>query len=345
MMKKTMPFQLLILTYHRILPTPSAGAVAAPIFTRQLEYLTKRQWQFITASELAAIWAGRLSPPGERLIMLTFDDGWADNRFYADPILARFQLRATLAVNTSLVNPEDRLRSHPANLIPSKAALELAVYGRGWDSFLTWPELAELRGFGRWELQAHGNSHLGTYRDLTHIKGFFPSRRHWTMEYALGEPPFTGAPAATFCSILAAPRTRLAPELAAALKRPNSNEGWRKLCQSFSNPVVPLETDAEFQRRIREDLMSCRDLLREKLQVNATVMFWPWGHDSEASIAAAKECGFELLMTMDKDAVTSPDQRWRLPRIAAPETYFRFRRRIAIFSRGPLRWLRRWFSR
>lgn len=336
--------KLLVLTYHRILPESAAGAVAAGIFDRQLDWLQQNGWYFITASQLLRVWNAMEPIPADKMVMLTFDDGWADNLTWADPLLHTHGARATLALSTSLVNPYSGIRPKLLTALSSKKALEQAAYGRSYDSFLTWQELAQMRDSGRWDIQAHGHSHLGCYRNLDRIKGFYPRSWHWTMEHALGEPPFPGAPVAAFSSVLSAPLTRLRPDLTAMLKQTGGDVERRQLCRVCECPVEDLETPGVFSRRVKEDLNRCRQLLREKLDIDAKALFWPWGHYSERSVEVAKSCGFELLLTMNKDAVTGPDQRWALPRIAAPETMGRFRKQMLIFSHPFLRALRRMFS-
>lgn len=337
--------KLLILTYHRVLPEAAAGAVAAGVFDRQLDWLKRHGWHFITAAELVRIWNVMEPIPAHKMVMITFDDGWADNLTWADPILHTHGAKATLAVCTSLVNPNDSdSRSEMLPIITAKSALEQAVYGRDYQSFLTWRELARMRDSGRWDIQAHGHTHLGCYKSLQNIKGFYPKSWHWTMENALGEALFPGAPNAPFASVLAAPRTLLRPDLVARLKQTGGDAERRRLCRECVNPVEELETPGVYARRVADDLNRCRRLLQENLNIDAKVLFWPWGHYSDVAVEKAKECGFELLMTMNKDAVTGPSQRWEMPRIAAPESMARFRKQMTVFNSPWLRRLRRLFS-
>ena len=85
-----------ILMYHMVRdPLPGATfnklRVAPENFDRQIRWLAEQGWYFATMAELAQ---GRALPP--KSVILTFDDGYADNLLNADPILARYGARATL---------------------------------------------------------------------------------------------------------------------------------------------------------------------------------------------------------------------------------------------------------
>ncbi len=337
---------LIIWTWHRVLPEAAPGAVSQSEFAAQLAFLRQRQYSFIDTGELREI-LSRGFPRGRRLAMLTFDDGWADNLLWATPVLREYNARAVMAVNTVLVNPGREYPLEPKNfkVISSKQALELAAYGRAYDSFLTWDELAELRDSGVWDLQSHGNSHFGCYRKVFPVRGFYPEKQHWTMEYALGCPPFPGAPRAEFSSILASPRTRPKNEFLELLRRATGDSERFNICRDFAEPLEMLESEEEFHARLRGDLSTCRDLLHDKLGIDSRAMFWPWGHYSPAGREAAKACGYDLMLTMDKGVVRSGTPVDILPRIAAPETAKDFRRKYRVFNNPLLKAFRDFFNR
>lgn len=335
---------LLIWTYHRILPEPAKGAVDCATFEKQLAFLKSSGREFLDTAGLEK-WFNKELDPKKKYTVLTFDDGWADNLIWAAPILKSASAKAVIAVNTSLINPEKRKSEREKSInFNAKDALESAVYGRNFDSFLTWEELGEIRDSGVWDIQAHGNSHLGCYNNLESIRGFYPEFKHWTMEYALGEPPFPGAPRAEFKSILSAPRTALSDELKNSLKKTSSDEERRALCKK-TDSITLLETEDEFKKRVKEDLISCKSQLDQRLGIKAKALFWPWGQYSQKSVEIALECGFEMLFSMRKDAVCADTNRHEIPRIAAPETLKRLKKQETVFSNRLLKSIRNIFSK
>jgi peptidoglycan/xylan/chitin deacetylase (PgdA/CDA1 family) len=89
-----------VLLYHKIdRPTPDVkirGAFTTPArFERQLSYLKRKGYRFMTASAIAEHYLNEGEFP-ERTICLTFDDGWKDNYANAFPILKRLEIPATI---------------------------------------------------------------------------------------------------------------------------------------------------------------------------------------------------------------------------------------------------------
>lgn len=316
---------VLILTYHRILPERRKGAVELARFKEHLAFLKASGCEFIGIERFRELASGG-GRAGGRFAMLTFDDGWADNLAFAHEALREAGARATVAVNSSIVNPEPRrfdilkgpglLRWEP----DSGKALGEASYGRAFDSFLSWEELGRMRESGLWDVGCHGHTHFGCYRSMDRIRGFHPDRTHWTMEYALGEPPFDGAPRAGFASVMSAPRTALAADLVEALKKESSDDERLALCRSHPHPVATIETDGEFRERLRSGLASCLEDFETRLGFKPDSLFWPWGHHSAASRELASSLGFNMLFTMRKDLAGKDADFSRVPRVAAPDS-------------------------
>ena len=337
---------LIIWAWHRILPEGGKGTVTPKVFAAQLAFLRQQGYVFIDTAELSEVLRHGI-PSDRRLAMLTFDDGWADNLIWATPILQQFGAKAVMAVNTALVNPERKMPLDAEHYprIPFKIALEKGVYGHSLDSFLTWNELAELQRSGIWDLQAHGNSHFGCYQTMWPVRGFYPDCNHWTMEYALDQPPFPGAPRCEFVSTLAAPRTRPQATFLHRMRQAGSNGERRRICRRTSGALDCLENEDQFVARIHADLEACRKQFEEHLGIIPRSLFWPWGHHSEVGRRVALDCGFELLLTMNKDVVRFGSNPTMLPRIAAPLTAHGLQREHFVFSHPVLKTVRDWWAR
>jgi len=86
-----------ILMYHMISKhhntTTFRGLRVPPDhFEQQLRYLVKNGWTFMTMAELAA----SKGQHGKKVVVLTFDDGYADNYYEAFPIMQRYGAKGTL---------------------------------------------------------------------------------------------------------------------------------------------------------------------------------------------------------------------------------------------------------
>jgi peptidoglycan/xylan/chitin deacetylase (PgdA/CDA1 family) len=324
---------LFIWTYHRILPDEGNAAVSVNVFKQQIEYLLKKKYNFITTNELYSWFNGGLDR-NKKYTMLTFDDGWADNLFWAQPILTKYGIKAVLAVNSGLVDTESTWQRSLKKyaILDSKKSLYNSAYNIDKTSFLSKKEIISMHKSGVWDIQAHGSSHFGSFHSLEKIRGFYPKYNHWTMQYALGEPVFPGAPRADFKSILALPKTNLDAELIKQLKAEGNDQKRMEICQNFQNPILNIETRKEFLRRIVKDMLQCKNWLLDIIGKDSKSMFWPWGHYSEDSVKIAKDLDFNLLFTMNKSAVNKLTSEFEIPRIAAPSSLKRFIHQEKVFS-------------
>ncbi|HRU00209.1 MAG TPA: polysaccharide deacetylase family protein, partial [Victivallales bacterium] len=92
-----------VLFYHRVLPFDSTLSISEKNFEKHIQYLHNAGFEFMDSKMLDAFFDGKLKENG-KYVLLTFDDGWADNLFYATPILKKYSAKAMLAISTSLVN-------------------------------------------------------------------------------------------------------------------------------------------------------------------------------------------------------------------------------------------------
>ncbi|NNJ94404.1 MAG: polysaccharide deacetylase family protein [Halobacteria archaeon] len=139
-----------ILMYHMISePRPGArfnGLRVSPVkFERQLRWLRENGWRSFTLSELLAL--GDDMP--EKAVVLTFDDGYADNLRNALPLLEQYDFRATLYL---VVDRHDRDWS-----ASKKAHHDSGELGR--EAKLTDAEVETLLASGRIELASHTLTH------------------------------------------------------------------------------------------------------------------------------------------------------------------------------------------
>lgn len=128
-----------VLMYHSIGGTMPAGlgslSVPATLLDEQLGALVAEGWQLVGLTEA-------LSRPGDRVLALTFDDGYADFLSTALPVLERYAARSTLYVPT-------RDLGGCASWLPSGA--DLALLDRAG--------VAEVAARGH-EVGSHGAQHV-----------------------------------------------------------------------------------------------------------------------------------------------------------------------------------------
>ena len=96
--------RLSVLIFHRVLPAPDPifpGEVDAVTFDAICQWM--KSWCNVLPLDLAAQQLKDRTLP-ERAVAITFDDGYADNRTQAQPILARHGLPATFFIATDFLD-------------------------------------------------------------------------------------------------------------------------------------------------------------------------------------------------------------------------------------------------
>jgi len=95
------------LMYHSVVPTtrrdPKQMQVSTDLLARQLEYLVENRFSVVDAgAAVSRLGDGCDSAP--RSVVVTFDDGYADNQTLAFPILERLRVPATIFMTTEALS-------------------------------------------------------------------------------------------------------------------------------------------------------------------------------------------------------------------------------------------------
>jgi peptidoglycan/xylan/chitin deacetylase (PgdA/CDA1 family) len=158
--------RLIVLCYHRVDPDDSRPAFSASPreFIRQLDWYRSR-FRILGLADIAGYLAGRKPLPGDALA-LTFDDGYADNRYIVQPLLARRGLPAAFFIASGPLLDRgaywyDALwdglgaRREPApaeawaGVVPEAAATAIARYGQRRDRAARQRALDACKGLAR----------------------------------------------------------------------------------------------------------------------------------------------------------------------------------------------------
>ena len=149
---------LTVFMYHRILPVDRPEALSVATFDRQLDYLD-RHYRVLRAAEVEKYVTGELKIPGD-CAALSFDDGWADNLFYADQVLEKHGFSALMAVSAGCLY-DGPVRASEADAVLYRRMDEAQAAARNGDksSYLNVAELEKMQSSGRWRLEVHGTRH------------------------------------------------------------------------------------------------------------------------------------------------------------------------------------------
>lgn len=145
-----------VLMYHKF-GDPPPGArfkgiwTSAADFRRQLAYLKSRGYEALTMTELREAECGR-RPMSAHPVLLTIDDGYADNHAVAFPILKELSVKANIFLVHDAVGRDN---AFDAPHEPDAPPLPM----------LTWEQIREMQDSGLVEF----GSHTLTHRDLLEL--------------------------------------------------------------------------------------------------------------------------------------------------------------------------------
>jgi peptidoglycan/xylan/chitin deacetylase (PgdA/CDA1 family) len=164
-----------VLCYHRVLPEfVETGALIYTIlpeqFEAQMAFLAGEGFVSLSLPEYAAIARG-LRPAPRRAVLITFDDGYADNYGIAWPIAKRYQITLNLFLCTGLIgeNHPVVMTNHGYVLLknhrmPGPDRPDVWEHIRKFPELwrpLNWQELGEMRDAG-----VHFGFHSHSHRNL-----------------------------------------------------------------------------------------------------------------------------------------------------------------------------------
>ncbi len=143
--------------YHHVAPTDNVVNVRPELFEDQLRAMHKKGWRALSGEEFLYFLRNKNEKP-KKCVLLTFDDGFADNYVIAMPLLKKYGMKAVLFVATDLIADGHVNRGSFVPLAHNDA-WNLAHTERRSEVMCTWTELKEMEDSGLFDIQSHGMSH------------------------------------------------------------------------------------------------------------------------------------------------------------------------------------------
>ena len=141
-----------ILAYHSVsreaTPRFKPFTVSPELFAEHMDYLHHHAYTTLTVTQLITMLAEARQTFPERVIVITFDDGYADFFTEALPVLKRYDFTATLYIVTAFINGTSRW---------------LQREGETMRPMLTWEQVRQLSSLG---IECGGHSHSHRQLDI-----------------------------------------------------------------------------------------------------------------------------------------------------------------------------------
>jgi peptidoglycan/xylan/chitin deacetylase (PgdA/CDA1 family) len=323
-----------VIMYHSVgIPAPDWNSwyLTCPYqtFRDHLVWLQCRGYHTLTLDELYGHMKEGAGLP-RKPVVITFDDGYADNWVFAYPLLKQYGFSATVYVNPEFVDPRPLVRRR-VDEVPQDRIDTLEERG-----YLSWNELQQMEQSGVMSIQSHTMTHTWypiskqcidfrhpgdpytwiTWNRHGGEKPFLQKDRADLVEY--GEPVYEHDRAIGSRRYFPdeSPREYMI-DLVKKKKDPSwfTRDTWRdELKRKFDAFVIAengegrYETDEEYKKRVIYEIAQSKKILEEKLQKPIRFLCWPGGAVTQEALEIARDAGY-LSSTIGKDLAS---QRKRL---------------------------------
>lgn len=291
--------------YHQI---NEYSNVDETLLEEHLKYLNDNNYKTITLSE----YLGKKYSKKDKLVMLTFDDGYYDNYRNMFPLLKKYNMKATIFLNTFFIKDKNRtedkvLESREAN----KSAMLNYVENKEASTFqyMTWNEIREMYQSGLVDFQGHSHKHTSIFVDKK-LEGIHKGSTGDSSDiYLFGRDTKKGDPIFKKrgeCSKIGFHIDKKFFDLFNAyyFSEIEGKENELELAQRFVDKhfgtLIREESEREAFERIAEEGRKNKELIEEKLGNRVTSFCWPWGHNSTLGLEALKSVGYKSFVTTKK---------------------------------------------
>jgi peptidoglycan/xylan/chitin deacetylase (PgdA/CDA1 family) len=300
----------MILLYHRVIELPQDPqllCVKPAHFAEHLAVL--RKWG--RPLHLQSLGAALANRTGSSMIIVTFDDGYADNLYNAKPLLARYDVPATVFVTAGYIGAKrefwyDDLERIFLSPQPLPETLRLEMKGRLYESTLeSVGDQDNREARERWDIgkKYDPSARHRTYRALFEMLHPLPDEERQDVLDRL-------AAWAGMDVVQRSTHRTLGTEELRLLARDRLIEIG---AHTVTHPVLsrlPLRTQSQ-------EIARSKVLLEEFLGDRLKSFAYPFGgrsHYTEATVAAVREAGFDNACSNFPGAVRRGSDPWQLPR-------------------------------
>lgn len=288
--------------YHHVNREPEDSISITPEnFEMQIKYLSESGYISLHLNEFYDHMK-QLDIP-EKLVLITFDDGYADNYIYAYPILKKYNMKATIFPITKFV--KDKIEHRPSKLMSNfDLLMKLPFSNAGLDDFLTWEEMREMEKSSLIDIQVHCHTHAA-YFEGDKVIGFYDGSVNTKLGWAtdgdtrLGIPIYISGPSLAVRRYFddKGLRDKLANYVAGQgskkfMERPDAKGILFNIVKEYGIPRGRFETEEESDMRIMEELRLTKGLIENHLDKECNYICWPWGSVDRPLMGRAKRAGF-----------------------------------------------------
>jgi peptidoglycan/xylan/chitin deacetylase (PgdA/CDA1 family) len=287
--------------YHHVNREPEDSISISPEnFEIQIKYLAEAGYRSLHLPEFFSYLESWNIP--EKLVLITFDDGYVDNYLFAYPILKKYNMKATIFPITAFI--KDKIVKRGALMPNFELLMRTPVTKGGLDDFLSWEEMKEMEKSGLIDIQAHSHSHAAYFegeRILSFYDGGMNTKIGWATDGDTrpGIPIYPSGP--SLCARRYFDDKELRDKLAGYVEKhgggdfmlkPGAITELKDIVKKHGRLNGRFETEADSESRIMHEMTLTKELIEIKLNKKVDYICWPWGSVDKKLISRAKRAGF-----------------------------------------------------
>ena len=287
---KTRKNFVLCLMYHSIDSEKNKGGIFVDEFEEHIKWIKDKKT--FKMEELKGL--DYTLPPNS--ILITFDDGYKNNYTLAFPILKKYNMKATIFLNTKFIEKDE--------------------------AYLNWDEIREMYESGLIDFQLHTHSHQLTVKDIE-VLAFYDneSSPYFKREsYSLffdgnydekkDAKKLNGLPVFKLRSKISIPgykpkknfveKYRSIVELQENKSEKERKKFLNRLFKEKKDEFFDKISEEQFKETVKFEILENKKIISEKLGKVPDCLAYPWGHRYKGNREDIKKLGVDVFITTRK---------------------------------------------
>lgn len=287
---KTRKNFVLCLMYHSIDSEKNKGGIFVDEFEEHIKWIKDKKT--FKMEELKGL--DYTLPPNS--ILITFDDGYKNNYTLAFPILKKYNMKATIFLNTKFIEKDE--------------------------TYLNWDEIREMYESGLIDFQLHTHSHQLTVKDIE-VLAFYDneSSPYFKREsYSLffdgnynekkDAKKLNGLPVFKLRSKISIPgykpkknfveKYRSIVELQENKSEKEKKKFLNRLFKEKKDEFFDKISEEQFKETVKFEILENKKIISEKLGKIPDCLAYPWGHRYKGNREDIKKLGVDVFITTRK---------------------------------------------
>ena len=288
---KTRKNFVLCLMYHSVDSEKGKGGIFVDEFQEHIKWIKDKKT--FKMEELKGL---NYTLP-QNSILITFDDGYKNNYTLAFPILKKYNMKATIFLNTKFIGEDE--------------------------AYLNWDEIKEMYQSGLIDFQLHTHSHQLTIKDIKVLafysnesSPYFKRESHslffeGNYDEKKDMEKLNGLPVFKLRSKISIPGYRPKKDFVqkyrniAQLQENNKSEKEKKeflnkLFKEKQKEFFDKISEEEFRKNVEFEILENKRIIQEKLGKTPDCLAYPWGHRYKGNREDIRKLGVDVFITTRK---------------------------------------------